>query len=347
MKRSTVYLTALVLVFALLCPAFCGCGNKNTESGGTKEVGGTASAAPEQTVDTSPESTPDTGEQTEDSTVPPDTDTSDTDMPDDTPDDPPAEGAKIRIVSYNVLSELFGDRLSVSGRDKVVGDFINSVLPDVVGLQEMSTNWYSSLGKLIDDKYVFINQLNGLGQTNNTGLAYNKEKVELLQSRCEIFSVGDKDIRLMNWGYFEQIESGERFIVMNTHWNTSVSTEPKNEFRLIHAGEMGARVAELAYDFECPVIVTGDYNTGCDSEEFKLYEGLAKVKDAQTNADERVNAEYATLHEVGAEPQKDSAPIDHITYTAGVRALYFENFITLPYINASDHTPILCDFIFQ
>ena len=326
-------------VSALLIIALCACGKTNVSGIISEKITDTTSnVSPDASDSAEPDAITDTASGQTDTEVPP----PDTQEP-ETSD--LSGGTRIRIISYNVLCELWNDRLPVPGRDKVVADLIKEKLPDVVALQEMSTTWYSALGKLIGDEYDFINQLNLLGQSNYTGLAYNKSKVRLLQDGCEIFSEGDTDIRLMNWGYFELNESGDRFIVMSTHWNTSVDEEPKNQYRMVHAREMGQRVKELALDFECPVIAAGDFNAGRSTEEFKLYEELASTKDAQEHADVRVNADRYTMHTMGIAPPVFGNSIDHITYTATAHAVYFEHFIDQPYLNASDHTPLLCDFL--
>ena len=48
----------------------------------------------------------------------------------------------------------------------------------------------------------------------------------------------------MNWGLFERIDGGERFIVISTHWDINTADEPKNRLRLIQAGEMAELIAE-------------------------------------------------------------------------------------------------------
>ena len=342
MKKTIVYITALALVLALLTFTLCACGKSGKTPDGSDRV-----------TDSTPDSNPDTQGQTDTDTQPNTSsdEQTETEAPDTSLDTevPPSDEltAQLRIISYNVLCELWNDRIPVPGRDTVVAGLIKDKQPDVVALQELSTTWYSALDKLIGDEYVFVNQLTAAGKSNYSGLAYNKSKVKLLQDGCEIFSVGDDDIRLMNWGYFELKEGGERFIVMSTHWNTSVSEEPKNQFKLVHANEMGRRVKELALDFECPVIAAGDFNAGRSTEEYKLYEEISATKDAEEHADERVNAERYTMHVVGMAPPIFSNSIDHITYTDKAHALRFEHFIDQPYLNASDHTPIMCDFAFK
>lgn len=261
---------------------------------------------------------------------------------------PLTEGADIRIMSYNILAEMWNDKLPIPGRDTVVADTMLSWLPDVIGLQEVSENWYKALAPMVGDTYAFVNEQNDKGEQNYSGMAYHTGKVKLIADGCERFSQGNSSkLRLMNWGLFERIDGGERFIVISTHWDINTADEPKNRLRLIQAGEMAERVKELAKEYDCPVIATGDYNAGRDTEEFRLYEKDAGTKDAQKDAEVRENDAYRTAHKMGTIPVIGIGSIDHITYTEGVTGLYFKNFISQPYLEASDHSPILCDFRFD
>lgn len=264
------------------------------------------------------------------------------------PVEPLTEGADIRIMSYNILAEMWNDKLPIPGRDTVVADTMLSYEPDVIGLQEVSENWYKALVPMVSDTYAFVNERNDKGEQNYSGMAYHTGKVKLIEDGCELFSQGNSSkLRLMNWGLFERIDGGERFIVLSTHWDINTADAPKNRLRVIQAGEMAERVKELAKEYACPVIATGDYNAARDTEEFRLYEANSGTKDAQKDAKVRVNEKYLSYHKMGVTPEIRSGSIDHITYTDGVTGLYYKNFITQPYLEASDHSPILCDFKFD
>ena len=256
------------------------------------------------------------------------------------------KGADIRIMSYNVLAELWNDQLPIEGRDVIVGDAINILSPDVIGLQELSENWYKALTPLIESSYVFVNQTISTGESNFTGLAYNREKVKLIRDSCESFYHGESNLRLMNWGLFEKLDSGKRFIVMSTHWSP-FSDEAAKEYRMAQASEMALKIKDLYVQYNCPVIAVGDFNCGKKDDEFKMYKNLFPIKDAQTDADVRKNALFYTGHLMGIIPPPYDNSIDHITYTHGVHALYYKNFISAPFLKASDHSPILCDFSFE
>ncbi|MBQ3126099.1 MAG: endonuclease/exonuclease/phosphatase family protein [Clostridia bacterium] len=257
------------------------------------------------------------------------------------------EGADIRIMSFNLLHEKWGDKLPLDGRSEIAGSLVLTYLPDVIGLQEVSEGWYGRLKPMLKEDYDFVNEKTAEGVTNYSAMAYNKNKVKLITSGCELFSKGNSgNMRLMNWAVFETIAAGERFAVINTHLDINrTDGSPKNAYRLVQAKEMGERVQELKAEFGCPVLITGDYNCNRNTEEYKLFVETGKVKDAQWDAQVRINSNYKTYHNAGEIAGLGDSSIDHITYTEGAEGLFYMNHIKAPICNASDHNPIMADFV--
>ncbi|MBQ2709549.1 MAG: hypothetical protein IJF67_14860, partial [Clostridia bacterium] len=95
--------------------------------------------------------------------------------------------ADIRIMSYNILAEMWNDKLPIPGRDTVVADTMLSWLPDVIGLQEVSENWYKALAPMVGDTYAFVNEQNDKGEQNYSGMAYHTGKVSSLRTAASVF----------------------------------------------------------------------------------------------------------------------------------------------------------------
>lgn len=256
------------------------------------------------------------------------------------------EGADIRIMSFNILTELWNDKLPVEGRDEIVAATLLTYMPHVIGWQEVSDKWYERLVPMVKEHYTFVNQKTAEGKVNYSGMAYNPSKVKLITSGCELFSLGNSgNMRLMNWAVFETVSGGERFALINTHLDINrTDGSPKNAYRLVQAKEMGEKVLTLQKEYNCPVIITGDYNCNRNTEEYKLFVETAKLKDAQWDAATCVNNTYVTYHNVGAVAASGDTSIDHITYTQGATALFYKNHIEPPICDASDHNPIMADF---
>ena len=252
-----------------------------------------------------------------------------------------AEGADIRIMSFNLLTELWDLKLPIAGRDVIANDLIRNYSPDVVGLQEVSDGWHATLAKLFGSDYKITDTKNGQGRTNFSTLAYNTAKTKMLDHGVTVFSKGnDTRLRLATWGYFEQISTGKKYIVVSTHWDLGKNAE----YQMIHSKEMAQLVLDLGKRFNCPVITTGDYNSNENSDPYVNYVMLTGYKDAKHNC-EKVNRYSNGTHSVGSSPNigEGLLCIDHIFGSDGVKFLYF-NVLVDSFVNdASDHNPIYAD----
>lgn len=260
----------------------------------------------------------------------------------DGPGDAPAlgKGANLRVMSFNILSEEWNDRTPVEGRDQTVARTILHYAPDVVGLQEISANWYAVLPGRLAPAYEMVRRTNSSGQSNYTGMAYHKEKVKLLDSGTDPFSVGSggSKIRLVTWGYFEKLDGGARFVVMNTHWCI------RQENRLVHAQEMADLFAKYREKYNCPVISVGDFNAGQDNEAYQRYATRTGQKNARIDA-AAIRRSIHTYHALGKQPPATpQSAIDQIFYTGDLTCLFYNVLVDPVILSASDHCPIYADF---
>lgn len=251
-----------------------------------------------------------------------------------------AQGANLRIMSYNILSEEWNDKTPVDGRKESIAWTILHFSPDVVGLQEVSDNWYAVLPDLIASDYEMVRPKNARGQTNYSGMAYNKKKVRLLDSGTENFKAGNSTkMRLVTWGHYERLDNRKKFVVMNTHWCI------KKENRLAEAQEMAEIFAAKRKQYNCPVITVGDFNASQKSEEYQDYATRTGLKNARVDA-QKVNRNYRTSHVLGKKPRPDRLEdsIDQIFFTDELTCLFYNVLIDRVILDASDHTPIYADF---
>lgn len=251
-----------------------------------------------------------------------------------------APGANLRIMSFNILSEEWNDQTPVDGRKDTVAQTILQFAPDVVGLQEVSDNWYAVLPALISADYTMVCPQNALGQTNYTGMAFNKKKVKLLDSGTHIFAAGNSTkMRLVTWGHYERLDNLQRFVVMNTHWDISQT------HRISEAQEMAAIFLAKKQQFNCPIISVGDFNSNQSSTEYIYYATETGMKNARVDA-EIVNSDHRTSHVLGLKPRAGRLheSIDQIFYTDDLACYLYNNLMDQPILDASDHCPIYADF---
>ena len=257
-----------------------------------------------------------------------------------------AAGAEMRIMSFNVLCELWDSKaVDVDARMQIVTATLLNYSPDVVGLQEISDKCYASLIPLFEGSYAFVDTKTEKGKTNFSPLAYNVEKVILLEHGVKTLASGnDSRLRVISWGYFERKSDGARFIVANTHWDLTKMPES----RTLQAIEMGDFIVEMKAKYNCPAITTGDYNTQDYQEQFQTYLDHSQLSDAGLTANV-INRNYKSTHDLFEEqvPAPEIRAIDHVFYSSDIEALYYNMLIDKTVIDASDHFPVYADIRFK
>ncbi len=240
-----------------------------------------------------------------------------------------SKDADIRIMSYNVLSkELSNTAAEFEERKDLIGTTILNYMPDVIGVQEVDEGAYATLEQALGDTYAFTIKKTPLGEYSFTSIMYNKNTVNYIEGNNMIYALGNKRIRLISWGVFEHKSTGERFIMVSTHWDIV------KENRQPQAEEMTRVVNELRAKYNLPIITTGDFNSPESTTYYKQY-----LKDTQ-QTEARYSAEkigHASTAEV----------IDHITSTLDVKPLFFKLLDTELTKKASDHNPIYADYKFK
>ena len=261
-----------------------------------------------------------------------------------------AEGADVRIMSFNVLAELWGDKVAVSGRDEKVVSALIYYAPDVVGLQEMSPAWHTAMSPLLKGTpYKFIGKDNTVshstyGKTNFSPMLYNSDTLTLKESGVKAYSSASKTYAyVMTWAYFEHKETGKCFAVINTHFDLRNSGEKYDNNRTQQAKEIAAYVKTLQNRYGCEVITTGDYNTNESEAQYSTIIKNGALHEAKHTADV-IKRACNTYHNLGATISPLAAnSIDHIFGTSGVKFLYFSVLIDRIVLDASDHCPSYAD----
>jgi endonuclease/exonuclease/phosphatase family metal-dependent hydrolase len=157
----------------------------------------------------------------------------------------------------------------------------------------------------------------------------------------------------MSYAYFEVKATGEKFVLLNTHYESPGNNEAEKaehlEYRNSQTENMVAKIAELEQVYNCPIVITGDFNTtegndktGTHAPYWGLVEG-AELQDAKHVAD-TIKRACSTWHEYGkpASTAKGGS-FDHIFGTDRVHFTYFNTLVDKLVITASDHCPIYAD----
>ncbi|MCQ2427258.1 MAG: endonuclease/exonuclease/phosphatase family protein [Clostridia bacterium] len=251
-----------------------------------------------------------------------------------------AEGAEIRIMSFNLLCELWNDKPPIEGRDTRAMAIFTYYAPDVVGIQEVSDKWYSALDNCFGGLYAFTDRKTERNATNFSTLIYNTEKVKLLDHGTQVFSKGnDPRLRLVTYGVFEKLDSGKRFIVVTTHWD--LGSNP--QYQQVHSDEMADICLSLGKKYNLPVITTGDYNSKESSSYITNFLAKTGYIDSKYTAAE-VKHDCKTYPDLGVHVSTAKAEcIDHIFASPDVEFLFYNVEVSDVATDTSDHNPIYAD----
>ncbi len=256
------------------------------------------------------------------------------------------EGADIRIMSFNILCELWDKNATMEPRILGVVGTISAYQPDVIGIQEVSPKWYSVIRKYLGEDYEFINSNKPSGTDQNyTALAYNKNKVKLIANDYKIYSVYNSTrLRSINFGLFEHIATGKQFGVTNTHFNANHKTAAEENInRNTQATELVAKIKEYTDKYNCPIFMCGDYNSKDETAAYKTIVADGTIKEAKNTAKTKGKI-CLTYHGLGTNPASGSSSIDHIFHTGKTTALYYTTLVDDILVKSSDHCPIFADF---
>ncbi len=167
------------------------------------------------------------------------------------------EDRTLRIATYNLLADgvgYFGDRNT--SRANGVCDLLCNVDADVIGLQEVSRWWLCNLKS--NTQYSFVDPIRTELGGFMTAIAYNSEKVELLDyGNIPLEKGSNSRLRRIVWGIFRHKSTGERYCVVNTHFNVMLNDSSSG---LVQAQQLTDFVRKISEDYNCPVVVTGDFN---------------------------------------------------------------------------------------
>lgn len=248
------------------------------------------------------------------------------------------EGADLRIMSFNILAELWDEKAKATmpGRDKHTVALILSYMPDVVGLQETTALWYSLLEPQLDGIYKFASYTVPNGKTNYSTLMYNIHTTELLECKTTLYTVRNSDnMRHLTWARFRRKSDGAEYIVSCTHWDIT------HEKRLVQWEENANLINELYAKYKLPIFATGDYNSNEQDLFAKFIEKTGMV-DPKYVAKTIVNP-GKTTHGLGSKAPDSDVCIDHIAVTPGQDILFYNRLTCPTATDASDHCPIYID----
>ena len=265
-----------------------------------------------------------------------------------------AEGADIRVMSWNVLSpdwlHFDKSKAPIDDRHEKMAALVLDYMPDVIGLQESTSRWHKAFKPLLIDTGLY-------GITNRQchaegfkycacPILYNPLTVKVVEeylidldkhSDCRVFAVT----------VFEKLSDGSRFVVTNTHpapWD-----EPENYARN-WATMTDIAAEQLAKYADLPMIMVGDYNTYEQMDEFPALIETLGVKNAKYEAEtmaQNVSTYIGWKGKMADYDRPTPYVLDHILVNDNVAVKLYDVVVDHEADQASDHLPIYADIDLQ
>ena len=247
------------------------------------------------------------------------------------------KSGQMRIMSYNLLADSAGfNGTTAFERADGVCSIINCIKPDIIGLQEVSRNWYYCLKS--NTKYKFIRPLKTALFGTMTTIIYNPDTVSLLScGETSFTSTPQSQLRQMVWGIFSRKTDNTSFCIINTH--LSLSNEDW-DIAIKQAKELAEEINQLSNNYHIPVFVTGDFNSGkrktYNTDTAGIYETICTVADDTKN--------ISRSSSCGDGKSFQSVAIDHIFMRGDAVVDKYTILSQREFAVLSDHYPIFVDF---
>lgn len=258
---------------------------------------------------------------------------------------------QLRIMTSNVWGDYFGN--VVNGREDQLVEVLLKYRPDIIGLQEMTPNWYNSkLFKVLEKEYALVGAVLG-SHINYVPLAYNKERFNILEYGFRRYNGTTDRSKAVTYAVLYDKSDGHTLAVCNTHFWWKSGPE-HDQIRIMNAHELTATMKDLQSRHHCIVFAFGDLNSTITSDVFtvflqqgviRLYDLAEEVNDVSSHHGNPSLGEDGCYH--GRETMdRQEMSIDHIValleeHSCQVRT--YQVVLDQNALDASDHSPVYVD----
>lgn len=258
-----------------------------------------------------------------------------------------ASAQSFRAATFNIRLQTTQDVGNEwQNRKHAVAQLINFHEFDIFGVQEA---FYSQMQDLQADlpqyRYIGVGRDDGQQKGEFSAVFYNPDRFELLSEGT--FWLSDTDTqspnkgwdaalpRICTWGIFRDIQNGQEFIFMNTHF------DHRGVQARIESGKLIlAKAKELSNGL--PIVLVGDFNVDEHSDAYTSLANSGIVKDSYVVAP-FVYEPNSTFNGWG-KSLKEKQRIDHIFISPPFQARKY-GVLTDTYMGKfpSDHFPVMVD----
>ena len=250
-----------------------------------------------------------------------------------------APGTDLRILSYNILNQVWAMRSMPPAKERLAGilELIKGGSADIAGLQELDERfWY----KLLKEENIAPYRFAGKDYSKNmNAIIYDSRKYLHLEGGVFYYTAYDRFIRNMKWELFQDLKSGKKLIVTNTHWDLTVPKRDHNSKCMV------AYMKELQKKFPgVPIVNTGDFNCRMDTHTLKNYLKGSGFADAVTQAPKKENVRFNSyVRHIPGYHLTEKGHIDHVIVSGELQTLEAKLLIGDILCYISDHFPVVAD----
>ena len=176
-----------------------------------------------------------------------------------------ADENAIRVMSANVLVHIkdWGGE-PVKPRAHRFAEAVKHYTPDVIGMQEMCSDWYKYLMPQLSN-YEVIEPRNSIFVENRSPLLYDTSTLNLIDNGLTKYTKGDKNgCRAITYAIFERKADKKKFIVTNTHLDLirMKNYDKEKSIMLSQVDQFFKQIEQLKSKYpNLPIFMTGDYNS--------------------------------------------------------------------------------------
>ena len=234
--------------------------------------------------------------------------------------------AQVNAMTFNVRLDTESDGANQwKYRAKHCGELIRYHQADIIGLQEAFLHQITDLEKELPGYGWFgKGRDDGKAEGEFSALMYRKSKFKLLREKtfwlsdsCDKVGFGWDAAcrRVVTWGQFQEIKTGKKFFVFNTHFDHLGKVARRESAKLVLR-----KIAEIAG--KSPVILTGDFNATPDDEPIQILvdeKNPMHVIDAEKISQNGHYGPYSSFN--GFTKEQDGKHIDYIFVKNGPSVL--------------------------
>ncbi len=262
----------------------------------------------------------------------------------------PAMFAQTRIMSYNIRVDFGGDHHNnwEFRRDFLVGQILWNN-PDFIGLQEARRHQLKFIDSLLPNhSAIGRGRDDSPSQGEFSSILYNSSKFRLVRDQTFWLSPTPEKVskgwdaayeRICTFGEFEEIKSGQRFLVFNTHFD-HVGQRAREESIQLILRKMSSENPKYL-----PAVLLGDFNV--EASNIVYLKATQQLNDAKSVAKIKAFGPAGTFNNFKFdEPVKQR--IDYIFVSKEIEVSQFATLSDSEDCRyPSDHLPILADIILK